>query len=143
MDFKYRKFPVDPNNNPFTSKKHALRPVIQITFENGQNSFGYFVLIDSGADYCIFHAKIGELLGLDIKQGKPLTFYGTSGEPQKAYFHGITFKVGGNEHTCEVGFSYDMEKLAYGILGQHGFFNKWVVKFEYSKENIELKEIRR
>lgn len=143
MDFKYRRFPVDPNNNPFPSKKHALRPVIQITLENGRSSFGYFVLVDSGADYCIFHAKIGELLGLDIKQGKPLTFYGTSGEPQKAYFHEITFKIGGNEHKCDIGFSYDMEKLAYGILGQHGFFDKWVVKFEYNKENIELKELRK
>ena len=78
MDFKYRKFPVNPTNNPFPSKKHAIRPVIEITLENSQNSFGYFVLIDSGADYCIFHAKIGELLGLNIKQGKPLTFYGTA-----------------------------------------------------------------
>lgn len=143
MDFKYRKFPVDPDNNPFPLKKHALRPVIQITLDSGGSSFGYFVLIDSGADYCIFHAKIGELLGLDINKGKPLTFYGTSGEPQNAFFHEISFKVGGNEHSCEVGFSYDMEKLAYGILGQHGFFDKWIVKFEYSKENIELKETRK
>jgi len=34
-----------------------------------------------------------------------------------------------------------MKSLAYGILGQDGFFDKWVVKFEYSKENIEIKEI--
>lgn len=141
MNFKYRKFPVDPNNCPFPNKKSALRPVVQIDFENSKSNFGYLVLIDSGADYCIFHASIGELLKLDIKSGKPLTFFGTSGEPQKAYFHKITFKIGGYSHTCEVGFSYDMEKLAYGILGQEGFFNKWNVKFEYQKENIELKEI--
>lgn len=141
MNFRYRKFPVDSNNCPFSNKKSALRPVIQVDFETSNGNFGYFALIDSGADYCIFHASVGEQLGLDIKSGKPLTFFGTSGEPQKAYFHKITFKIGGHPHTCEVGFSYDMEKLAYGILGQDGFFNKWTVKFEYQKENVDLREI--
>lgn len=141
MNFRYKKFPTNPNNHPFPNQKSALRPVIQIDFESRNGSFGYFVLIDSGADYCIFHARIGELLGLDIKSGKPLTFYGTSGEPQKAYFHKISFKIGGSSHECDVGFSYDMEKLAYGLLGQFGFFDKWAVKFEYHKENVEIKEI--
>jgi len=141
MNFRYRKFPVDSKNCPFPNKKSALRPVIQIDFETSSGNFGYLVLIDSGADYCIFHASVGEQLGIDIKSGKPLIFFGTSGDPQKAYFHEITFKIGGHLHTCGVGFSYDMEKLAYGLLGQDGFFNKWVVKFEYQKENIDLREI--
>lgn len=143
MNFRYRKFPVDSKNCPFPNKKSSLRPVVQIDFETENGKFGYFVLIDSGADYCLFHASIGEELGLDVKSGKPLTFYGTSGEPQKSYFHKITFKIGGHDHTCEVGFSYEMEKLAYGILGQDGFFDKWSVKFEYHKENVEIKEIPR
>lgn len=141
MNFRYKKFPTNPNNHPFPNQKSALRPVTQIDFKSDNNSFGYFVLIDSGADYCIFHAKIGELLGLNIKSGRPLTFYGTSGKPQKAYFHKISFKIGGIFHQCDVGFSYDMEKLAYGLLGQFGFFDKWIVKFEYHKENVEIKEI--
>src|SRR5260221_1421993 len=95
MNFRYKKFPVDPNNCPFPNKKSAFRPVIQIDLEGINGKFGYFVLIDSGADYCIFHASIDELLGLNIKSGKPLTFFGTSGQPQKAYFHEITFKIGG------------------------------------------------
>lgn len=143
MNLKYRKFPTDPKKCPFPNQKSALRPVIQIDFESPNGGFGYFVLIDSGADYCIFHATIGEQLGLNITTGRELTFYGTSGEPQKAYFHKISFKIGGNPHKCDVGFSYDMEKLAYGLLGQYGFFDKWTVKFEYHKENVEIKEIIR
>lgn len=141
MNFRYRKFPIDPNNCPFPEKRSSLRPVIQIDFDNSNSGFSYLVLIDSGADYCLFHASIGEQLGLDIKRGTPLTFFGTSGTPQKAYFHKITFKVGGHNHIANVGFSYEMDGLAYGILGQDGFFNKWIVKFEYQKENIELKQI--
>lgn len=141
MKFRYKKFPVDRRNCPFTNKRYALRPVIEVDFKDGENKFGYLVLIDSGADYCIFHATIGEQLNLDIKTGKQLIFSGTSGEPQKAYFHKITFYIWGHPHTCEVGFSYEMEKLAYGILGQDGFFDKWKVEFEYHKERIQLKEI--
>lgn len=141
MNFKYRKFPVDSSNCPFSQKKSSLRPVIQIDFHGTNTDFGYYVLIDSGADYCIFHANVGEQIGLKIREGQELIFYGTSGEPQKAYFHKIEFKLGGVKHECFVGFSYDMNKLAYGILGQDGFFDKWSVKFEYSKENVELKPL--
>lgn len=139
MNFRYRKFPVDQDNCPFPNKKSSLRPVIQIDLDGTSGEFGYLVVIDSGADYCIFHATVGEQIGLDIKKGIPLTFYGTSGEPQKAYFHKVSFKIGGHKHTANVGFSYEMDKLAYGILGQDGFFDQWTIKFEYSKENIELK----
>lgn len=141
MNFPYKKFPVDLQNCLFPQKKSSLRPVIQIDLDSPNGQFGYFVLIDSGADYCMFHASIGERLGLDIKKGDSLTFFGTSGHPQKAYFHKVSFKIGGHEHGCSVGFSYDMENLAYGLLGQDGFFDKWHVKFEYDKENIELKKI--
>lgn len=141
MDFKYQKFPTKKENHPFPDQHSALRPVIKIDFDTLNGKFGYFVLIDSGADYCIFHATIGEQLGLNIKSGKVLTFYGTSGEPQKAYFHKVAFKVGGIASQYDVGFSYDMERLPYGLLGQYGFFDKWTVKFEYRKENVELKEI--
>jgi len=101
---------------------------------------GYLVLIDSGADYCIFHADIGEALGLKVTEGKALVFSGIPGQKQKAYFHKIAFKIGGIEHCCWAGFSYDLDAMNYGILGQDGFFDKWSIKFEYKKENVELKQ---
>ena len=38
-----------------------------------------------------------------------------------------------------VGFSYDIAKHGFGILGQKGFFDKFVVNFDLVKEEIELK----
>lgn len=57
----------------FRYKKYApgvLRPVIpiEITFQN--RSVPYEVLVDSGADFCIFDAAIGELLDIDIESGR-------------------------------------------------------------------------
>jgi hypothetical protein len=140
MNFPYRKFLVDLTNCPFPEKKSSLRPVIRIDFDTTNGTMGYLVLIDSGADYCIFHADIGEALGLKVTKGKALVFSGISGQKQKAYFHKIAFKIGGIEHCCWAGFSYDLDAMNYGILGQDGFFDKWSIKFEYKKENVELKQ---
>lgn len=76
MNFKYRKYPLDPLKNPNFKKKSSIRPVIQIDFETKSGGFGYLVLLDSGADYCVFHAEIGEKLGLDVVKGDELTFLG-------------------------------------------------------------------
>ncbi|MGA2911584.1 MAG: retropepsin-like aspartic protease [Candidatus Levyibacteriota bacterium] len=141
MNFRYRKFPLNPKENPNFKRKSSLRPIIQIDFETKKGNFSYLVLIDSGADFCVFHGEIGERLGFDVTKGDELTFHGTSGEAQKAYFHNVSFKIGGIEHKAYIGFSYEMKSLPYGILGQDGFFDKWRIRFEYDKENIELKEV--
>ncbi|MDO8259932.1 MAG: hypothetical protein Q7T50_00350 [Candidatus Magasanikbacteria bacterium] len=36
------------------------------------------------------------------------------------------------------GFSYDIAKHGYGVLGQKGFFDLFAVKFDLKKEQIEL-----
>jgi hypothetical protein len=47
-----------------------------VILEYGKRKVGYWALIDSGADYSIFHADIGEILELDIRSGKKETFGG-------------------------------------------------------------------
>lgn len=39
-----------------------------------------------------------------------------------------------------VGFSHDIARRGFGILGQKGFFDIFVVKFDLIKREIELKE---
>lgn len=141
MKLRYQKFPIDPANSPSSKKTYAIRPVIPIQLDTPKGKIEYLALIDSGADYCLFHASIGELMGIKIKSGKTLTFRGTSGAIQKAYFHRITFKISNENCTTIVGFSYDLEKLAFGLLGQDGFFDKWIVKFDYHLGEIDLQPI--
>lgn len=141
MKFAYEKYPAQPiPSHP--KRTSTARPTIPIrltnldTHENRQ----YMALIDSGADYCIFHAEIGELIGLDVKAGKPLTFFGVGGVKQIAYFHNVGVVVGGWKYECYAGFSYDIDNLPYGLLGQDGFFDKFKVAFDLHKTEIELKE---
>ena len=133
----YRKFPAGPTE-PFPRRTSVVRPVVPIALINGGNRVRVFALIDSGADYCIFHAEIGEQIGLEIESGKSLSFSGISSVGQTAYFHNIELEVGGHRFDCYAGFSRDIQDLPYGILGQVGFFDIFKVSFDYKKEKIEL-----
>ena len=137
LKFNYRKFPSDPSE-AFPKRKSVTRPVIPIIIINGDKKITYLTLIDSGADLCIFHAEIGEQIGINVERGKKLTFNGITKEELTAYFHDVKIGVGGYEYECYAGFSSDIGNMPYGILGQKGFFNLFNVVFDYNKERVEI-----
>ena len=138
LRYDYRKFPAEPSR-AFPRRFSAIRPVIPIQLIRGEKKVRYLAIIDSGADLCIFHAEIGELLDLTVEAGKLLQFSGISNQQLTAYFHDIKIEVGGYEFDCYAGFSKDLGNLPYGLLGQLGFFNLFDILFDYNKERIELK----
>lgn len=129
MKFKYKQY--GPG---------ILRPVIpvEITFQN--TTIPYEVLVDSGADFCIFDAQIGELLGIDIESGVKNKFCGITGKEEGAYAHQVFISVGGWPKEIKAIFSRSFNAMNYGVVGQRGFFDIFIVKFDLLKEEIELKE---
>lgn len=130
MKFAYKKITSD-----------VLRPIIPI--EIGYKDFfvGYEVLVDSGADLCIFDAEIGELLGIDIKKGERQEVHGITAGPEFYYLHPVSIKVGGWVYNIKAGFLPSMgSRYNHGIVGQKGFFDIFVVKFDLLKADVELKE---
>lgn len=141
MKFNYFKFPL-PQRSEFFGET-ILRPIIPVEICVGSQSVNYAALMDSGADFCIFDAEIGEYLGLDIESGTKEIFGGIQeGGIAYGFLHEVILKVGGWDYRTIVGFSYDIAKYGYGILGQKGFFDIFVVRFDLVKEEIELKERR-
>ena len=128
MNFRYKKF------------GKFLRPVIPIKIKNKDRFVSYEVLIDSGADLCIFDAEIGELINLDVESGKREIVGGIAGQTAEYFIHPVEIEVGGWLYKIEAGF---LRRVAggfnYGVVGQRGFFDIFVVKFDLSKEEIELK----
>ncbi len=138
MKFKYFKFPLKRYSPLFGSV--ILKPIIPVRIAHREESIDYAVLIDSGADFCIFDGEIGEHLGLDVKSGRQERFGGIEdSQGAIAYLHEIILEIGGHEFSIIAGFSYDIAKHGFGILGQKGFFDKFVVKFDLPKEEIDLK----
>ncbi len=116
-----------------------IRPIIPIEVSYQDISIPYEVLIDSGADFCIFDAEIAEILGLLLTKGEKRHFAGVTGDKAFAYMHSVEMTIGGWSYQIEAGFASDIGPYAYGIVGQVGFFDKFIVKFDYLKEEVEIK----
>lgn len=138
MKFPYLKFPAEPNE-AFPEKKSTLRPVIPIKICNGDDEINTFALVDSGADHNIFDAEIGKAIGIKIKKGKKLKFWGVGSVQHLAYFHKVKLCIGGWYHECYCGFSYELDDLPYQILGQDDFFKAFRVIFDFKKKQMELR----
>lgn len=130
MKFSYKRY-----------GSETLRPVIEIKVKSGSDSLRYEVLVDSGADICIFNSEVGEALGVDVKQGKAREVFGVGGKASVYYLHKVKIGVGGWEYDIEADFMPDVagRVMPYGIVGQKGFFENFIVKFDMIKEEIELK----
>jgi hypothetical protein len=140
MKFRYSKWPCRPTE-PFPNKHSVLRPIINISVKFQDRKLRLFALLDSGADWCLFPASMGEYLCIQVDQGEKIEFTGISALGV-AYFHEVTLEIGGWEHNCLVGFSPDLDKMNVpAVLGQNGFFDRYEVTFNYKKEIIEIKKI--
>ncbi len=127
----------------FHYKKYAsgiLRPVIPIEIVYKDKMVSYEVLVDSGSDCNIFDAQIADILGLHLRSGKKSEIVGITGNPEPVYIHKLDLRIGGHLTAgVDVGFLRQIGKYSYGIVGQKGFFDIFVVKFDLVKEEIELK----
>ena len=127
MKFKYKKY-----------GPHILRPVIPVEIVYKGRSILYEVLVDSGADLCVFDAEIGEVLGIDVVRGERQAIGGVTGTKESFFLHTITLKIGSVSYTARVGFLPNMARMSYGVLGQQGFFDHFVVAFDFHKKEIKL-----
>ncbi|MFA5936369.1 MAG: retropepsin-like aspartic protease [Candidatus Paceibacterota bacterium] len=130
MKFNYKRY-----------NSEIIRPVIEIKLKSNSNVLRYEVLVDSGADFCIFSSEAGEALGIDVKKGKVREVFGVGGKASLYYLHKVNIEVGGWTYEIEAGFMPDVagRVMPYGLVGQKGFFNNFIVKFDLLKEEIDLK----
>jgi len=138
VKFSYRKIPLSEPSSYFGSS--FLRPIIPVTIKHGTKEIRYAALVDSGADFNIFHADIAEAIGIDVQSGEPINFGGIHAQSGAiGYFHEVGLEVGGHPYTTRVAFSWDIASHGHGVLGQRGFFEYFKVIFHYQKGEVELK----
>lgn len=128
MKFKYKKY-----------SSGTLRPVISIEIIHKGTEVPYEVLVDSGADVCIFNAQIADILGIDVEQGEQHEIAGVTGVSEPYYAFPLTIRIGGRLYTIRAGFLRTMGRFGYGVVGQLGFFENFVVSFDLRNEEITLK----
>lgn len=117
------------------------RPIVPVTLRYNNKEVSYLALIDSGADFNIFHADLAGILGINLSKLKRTKFSGISKstkEPEGCFVE-LDIEIGGVPNKCMILFSNDISDDGYGILGQQGFFNSFKVSFNYVKREIEIK----
>lgn len=116
------------------------RPVIPVTLRYNKREFNYLALLDSGADFNIFHGDIAKILKIDLsKQKNAMEFSGIKqGASGRGYFMSIDIGIEDDFFTTTAIFSTDISDNGYGILGQQGFFNNYKILFNYAAKEISV-----
>jgi hypothetical protein len=126
MRYKYREYrhKDDPN-------KKYYKPVIPIKLGYQGKYQAVWALIDSGAELCLIHSSVGKLLGIDVPTGRQEMISGISGHLIPAYMHKVHLIISPLAGVdIEMGFT-DSNGIKDGaLLGQHGFFDEFDVRFQ-------------
>src|SRR5260370_3947393 len=86
-------------------------------------------VVDSGAATSIFHAAIGEAIGMDVERGIEGALGGViGGLRRKVYYHDVKIELLGQMIAVRAGFSADLSVAA--ILGRSGFFDNFTITFD-------------
>jgi len=138
IDFPYTKLAVKPFPG---SKRQSIiyRPIIPVTITYKKKLVVFQTLIDSGADYNIFHGDIAAYLGINLTKGSKKNISGLSGGKIKGYTHKVHLKINQCYFPSEITFSNQIPDNALAVLGNKGFFNKFKVTFNLKELKINLK----
>jgi len=119
-----------------------LRPIIPVEVKHKKKAVKYLTLIDSGADFNIFHAGVAEILDIDYKEVKKQKLSGISGK--SSFFFGYpiatTLAIDNYFFDTIVFFSEEISDNGFGILGQEGFFNHFKISFDYSRKRVFIRK---
>jgi len=139
MKFKFIRIPAKPSP-AFPNKYSTLVPIIPVRLINKAKQDKYIdirAMIDSGADVSIFPMSIADKIELNIDRRKIQQIRGIEQSIIETYRHEIYLEIGGWKFDTDACFC--SKDITFPVLGRHGFFNLFEVRFDYEKESIELK----
>ena len=115
-------------------------PVAKVGFKNKKGEeFSLFLIIDSGATISALPKSDAEVLGIDVKNGKPMVISGIGDEKISGWQHNIEVFLANTSIRLPVVF-LDKE-ITPRILGRAGIFESFILVFqENQKRTGFLKE---
>ena len=139
MRIPYIIQPASPALTKIFSKEQIFKPLITVVLRKNDKKRKLFALVDSGADACLFPSDVAEILEIDIKKGERADFIGIGSTKTVFYFHEVEILLGEHQVKTKVGFSTSAIG-AGGVLGQQGFFENFMVMFDYKNRYVEIKK---
>ncbi len=104
----------------------------RISRKHAPPSLRFAAMIDTGSPFCLFHAQIGESIGVDIRAGIEQSIAGVvPGVNTPAYFHRLNLHLEAN-WVVEINAGFIVDFQCPALLGRRGFFDRFIVKFDHS-----------
>lgn len=103
-------------------------PVAEIEIQDSHKQWKFIkLMVDSGAVISLFKKSFGELLGIDLKKGRPLKLGGIGKGKIKTYVHPINTKIGNFQLKIDAAFAEN--DLPPNLLGRIGIFDTLEIRF--------------
>ncbi len=136
LHFRYKSL----KHSDGTISKVPLVPIKVI----GKETLILYGLVDSGSDMCAVSKRVAELLGLSLSGKKEISF-GVGGKAESVQSRMIvTIKQGNERHRLNLPVKIILSNHDFPvILGQEGFFDKFIIKFNKGENKFSLKKIRK
>ena len=122
--FPYREIGIDPR---------IFRPLIPITLIYQKRFAQTAALLDSGADYNLFHGDVATYLVITLTSGTKRHIQGIKGSIY-GYEHKISLRVDTHTYKTSIIFSNQIPDNALAVLGNTGFFDHFSVEFNYPQK---------
>jgi len=126
LRFPYRRF--------VRRGRVVYKPCIPVYLGYKHKGIWVWPVVDSGAETTVFSSDLGRELGIAVPSGERRTIKGIGGRGT-AFYHPVELLLsddaGSVRYKTHVGFTRMLRGLgASGLLGQTGFFDKFVVTFD-------------
>ncbi len=136
--FKFTYHPYPGKDLKTGEMVEVFRPTVPIVVSSkGILSWEIQALVDSGSDRNLFPAKLGEIIGINIKGGDTRPIQGIGNSKINSYTHKIMIHIAGHSFETEADFSYDQQSLLLGREGFFKFFKK--IEFKEKEKSVEFR----
>jgi hypothetical protein len=137
VEYSYIDFPVKTNSSVHHNTIIS-RPIIPLTILYKNRYVQYQALLDTWADYNVFHSDIATYLGINLTKGSLIKISGIGGDTIKGYKHILVIRIGKNLVKTTIVFSKQIPSNAIAVLGNQGFFDHFRVTFDYKNKTISI-----
>lgn len=120
-----------------------LRPTVDVRLERADLAWTTKALIDTGAPSTVFDRGAGEALGFEFAPPRRDILHFLGGEQRWAQVETVILQLEPFQDMwweTEVSFLIDEWDMPFGLLGQLGFLDRWVVSFNYYNLTFVVEE---
>lgn len=114
----------------------VFRPLVPVQLMYGLRTMQQLALADSGADICLFDLSVAEYLAIDLRKARRGSIVGIGGA-QEVLYGSIRLQAATASYEVEVGFT-ELPGVSYGVVGQTGFFDRFLVTFDRARRIVRL-----